>query len=672
MKHTEDKNLYTFLTGMGVELDGEQFKATCPFPDCPNPDEHFMFNEDFLWDCKVCGKSGNNYTFIREFYKLLDTENNLSELSALKDLPIRSLQNLGVRYNHFDRTYILPSYKSGKIICLYKYVPSNNTIYVAPGFDQALFNWPEYIADEVWICEGHWDRIAADCILGANHEGITAIGVPGANIFKPDWAVTLAGKNVLLLYDNDEAGINGRKRLVEKILAESAHKPKSIRTINWEGKPNKYDLRDLLKEHKAKAWEYIEDNSVDYELPEGVRVTKSAEEDIAPDFSCTSFSNLMEKFQRVYHVTEDMKLAFMLVLSSIYSVRLDTEQLWVRLIGPPSCGKTTIANALYHSPQVVLRSTFTGLFSGWKDDSDEDASMIPLIKDKTLLVKDADALLQQPNVAKIFSELRDFYDKNSSTQFKNRVQHDYRNIKSTMILCGTPVLRKSDYSYLGERFLDFEMRMTAQDEKMINQKMLQRSIDQAMNLGGQAPEIPLWSGTKGFIHHLMQRTPIRAPSPEEAERIVTYAWIGAKLRSKVSRNRNQEIDFTPVSEYAPRLIGQLTTLFFSASIVTDDDKGLVTRLTNKIISDILDPSCTRYKICTAMVERGLDRGWTRDELVEDTGIPKTTVTRELDDLKALEFLKIEKADTGHAGRKIHKFNLRPDYHLAFKRLLNGQ
>ena len=50
-----------------------------------------------------------------------------------------------------------------------------------------------------------------------------------------------------------------------------------------------------------------------------------------------------------------------------------------------------------------------------------DASLIPLIAGKTLIVKDADALLRQKNVEQIFSELRDFYDKDSSTFYKNMV-----------------------------------------------------------------------------------------------------------------------------------------------------------------------------------------------------------------------------------------------------------
>ncbi|MFN9914620.1 MAG: hypothetical protein ACK53L_18680, partial [Pirellulaceae bacterium] len=140
---------------------------------------------------------------------------------------------------------------------------------------------------------------------------------------------------------------------------------------------------------------------------------------------------------------------------------VEGEQIWIRLIGAPSSGKTSIAKAMSGSTQVVLKSTFTGLFSGWRDkDASVDSSLVPLIAGKTLIVKDADALLKQKNIEQIFSELRDFYDKDSSTFYRHGVAHDYHNIRSTMILMGTYVIRRSDQSFLGERFLDFELELS--------------------------------------------------------------------------------------------------------------------------------------------------------------------------------------------------------------------
>ena len=192
-----------------------------------------------------------------------------------------------------------------------------------------------------------------------------------------------------------------------------------------------------------------------------------------------------------------------------------------------------------------------------------------------------------------------------------------------------------------------------------------------MNTGDMPSELSVRAATKGFIEHLMKRSPIRIPTQEEQLRITMFAWLGAKLRSKVDRNRNQEITFTPISELAPRLIGQLTSLFFASSVVTGDNQSLVSKLKTKIILDILDENSNRFKVCANLVERDQEQGWTRDEVVEATGIARTTVTRELDDLKALDFLRIEKIDTGVPGRKVHKVNLRPEYHTAFRRLLNG-
>lgn len=667
MKATADKNLVTFLTNLSAEERHDQCITDCPF--C-HKEGHFFFSQEFMWDCKVCGKSGNALTFIREFYETLPALANIEELVEAKRLPYKALTNLGIRYNKWNDTFIIPCYKEGKLMALYKYRLKSNRMYATPDMDHCLFNWPQHINQELWICEGHWDKVAADVML-VNAQDVTAVAVPGSNVFKPEWASILANRDIVLVYDNDEAGLAGRKRLIEKIIAESHHKPKSIRIVDWSGKPEKYDLRDCYIEHGIDALKYIRDHTYEYEPPAGITVTKETAEEIEADNTCTTFDDLISRFKEVYHVTSDMELALLLVLASIYSVKIDGEQLWVRLIGPPSCGKTTIANAVATSSQVVLRSTFTGLFSGWKDDSDDDAGLIPIIDGKTLLVKDADALLQQPNVTKIFSELRDFYDKNSSVQYKNRVQRDYRNIRSTMILCGTNVLRRADQAFLGERFVDFEMVISPRDEDEINAKMMERSIMLAMNMEIENPERKVWAATKGFVNHLMQRRPDLPPNDTQRSQIMNYAWLGAKMRSKVDRNMKGEMTFAPISELAPRLIGQMVKLYFSASMVAGDGHPGINKLIRKVILDILDESSLRFKVCSAIIERKRDQGWTRDELIDYTDIPKTTLTRELDDLLALEFIDRKKVDLGVPGRKAFRFSLKEKLHETLLRLHDG-
>src|SRR5690606_23502150 len=211
------------------------------------------------------------------------------------------------------------------------------------------------------------------------------------------------------------------------------------------------------------------------------------------------------------------------------------------IIGPPGGGKTRIAKAISASDQVISKSTFTGLFSGWRDDKEEDASLIPLISGRTLVVKDADALLQQPNAAQIFSEMRDFYDKESSVSYRHRVHRDYHNIKSTFIICGTHALRELDQAiYLGERFLSVELHVSGDEKRIIYQKVMDRSLSVAAKQQ-KDPEIKIQSSMKGWINHLMQRECESTIPVDLQHLIMDLCSTTALMRATVKRNFHGDI-----------------------------------------------------------------------------------------------------------------------------------
>src|SRR5690606_35550052 len=115
---------------------------------------------------------------------------------------------------------------------------------------------------------------------------------------------------------------------------------------------------------------------------------------------------------------------------------------------------------------VVAKSTIRGFHSGFKTDGngEEDNSLIDQIRDKTLVTKDGDTLLQSPNLGQILSEARDLYDSTSRTHYRNKMSRDYAGVRMTWLLCGTSSLREIDQSELGERFLDCVLMDDIDDE----------------------------------------------------------------------------------------------------------------------------------------------------------------------------------------------------------------
>lgn len=672
-------HIFEFHTGLKPETRGEQSVMTCPF--CLKEDHFFYNNSTFLWDCKVCGRTGNPATFMQELYGMFDNITKTSqEIAQLRGLTVQSVHDCKLKYNPMNGTYLIPTFRNGTLNNLYKaaFIPRKRDdgtvdqkliVMATPNQDHTLMNWDETTNDELWITEGHWDRIAANAVIGSHPISVT--GVPGANVWKRTWTEYLNEKDVLFIYDNDPAGRAGFERVIIQHIHGSNFYPRSIRFVRWpEDKKEGYDLNDAYKEYGKGTFTKIREWSEPYKAPENIVVTKTTIETVTADMSVDSYEKLIEKYETIYHTTDAMRQAILLVLSSIYSVKLEGEQIWVRLIGPPSSGKTSIAKTMSGSSQVVLKSTFTGLFSGWKDkDDDSDASLVPMIAGKTLIVKDADALLKQKNVEQIFSELRDFYDKDSSTFYKNRVANDYRNIRSTMILMGTHVLRRSDQSFLGERFIDFVLHLEEADRAHIEEMMLDKSIKAALDPTNIPLDTPIISAGKGFLEHLMERPCKVYLGPREKNNVLTWARLAATFRTKVDREQygTKEIASQPIIEVPARLIGQLTKLYSCATVVLNLERpnDTVHRLLAKVTRDIMDMESARMKIVMAIK----DGFRVRPDIIKLTDLSAERVTREILDLAALGLIEIQKEQLNTSGRYTSAVRLKPEYKVNLDHLL---
>ena len=230
-------HLFEFHTGFKPEQHGGQFVTDCPFCE---KQKHFFYNqENGLWDCKVCHKSGNPITFLRELYNRFDNVTGTSQFIAnLRDLPLTCIQDAGLKYNDYNGTYLIPTFKNGKLNNLYKVAlvrKQDKTthewydkwiIMASPGIEHTLMNWEETTEDTIWVAEGHWDRLAAKAIIASN--GISCTGVPGSGVWKNSWCEYLSEKHVVFCYDNDTSGRAGFEQVILKHISASQFKPKSL------------------------------------------------------------------------------------------------------------------------------------------------------------------------------------------------------------------------------------------------------------------------------------------------------------------------------------------------------------------------------------------------------------------------------------------------------------
>jgi len=615
----------------------------CPF--CDSSQHLYFFPENTVWDCKKCGEKGNVHTFNKLIYNEVCTK-KIDGLRELWELPARVFE--GIKYNPLNNSWVIPTFRDGKLNNLYKIAQVKTKdketglwkeslrVMGTPSLTTTLFNWTTPESTEVWICEGQKDKLAGDAIR-MNRE-IQCVGVPGASSFNDRWVYALQDKDVVILFDNDEPGQKGARRIIDKIAA-SPYKPKSVKKIEWPDTCKVgYDLYDVYKEHQGRAYTFINSNLQEVVADD---LTKVTSEVVDADESCDSFDKLMDVFGRAYHLTTDMRTAMAVVLASIYSTNLEGEQVWVKLIGRPGCGKSTISKAISASEFVQSMSTFTGLFSGWKDGDDDDPSLIPLIKNRTLVVKDADALLKQPNIAKIMSELRDFYDKDSTVHYNNRQRYNYQNIRSTFIMMGTQVLRRADQSFLGERLISLEMDVTKKDEELIEAKVVENSIKQALKVKVPTSK-EVMSGTKGYIGHLKEKQPEDIEMPSKfTDMVVRLCRLAANMRTIVDRDNSGKLLSPAIPEMPTRLIGQFINTAISLCVVLDQNEPNddICSILKKLIKDTINPHSYRFQICDLILDAP---GITAKGIQEKLNISPSIINSELNDLIELKFVDVIK------------------------------
>ncbi len=292
---------------------------------------------------------------------------------------------------------------------------------------------------------------------------------------------------------------------------------------------------------------------------------------------CNNYKQLVNSWRKALQWTPGLDCSLSVMLASIASTRSVGDQLWVKIIGPASCGKSTLCEAISVNTRYVLaKSTIRGFHTGFSDGSDDDHSLIAKLKDMTLVTKDGDTLLQSPNLGQILSEARDIYDTTSRTSYRNKVDRDYSGVRMTWILCGTNSLRSLDSSELGERFLDCVVMEGIDDE--LEDDILWRvvnRVDRNMALESDGnpenryePELAYaMQLTGGYVDHLRENATELLSQVEmdnSAKRMCVHLGkFVAYMRARPSKRQEETVE----REFGARLVSQHTRLAKCLAIV---------------------------------------------------------------------------------------------------------
>lgn len=575
LKDAPEKLQPYLFYGIDLHWEGSKdAKGSCPF--CGKEDHFFVSQEKGLWNCKVCGEGslkggGNIYTFMQAYWDACSAdfeEERYKKLGKRRGLSIKTLVEWGLVWGFLTDEWLLPSHNKDKsMINLYRYAefkkkdgtPIKRFI-GCPTLDAGLFGMINYSDKNkrTEFCEGPFDgmtlyeTLKSHCDKGSGKyvttsksqrsllRGRNVVAVPGCETFLDKWNFYFKDHEGRFWYDSDHprkhprldkliepAGYAGMRRAIQVVGKALS----SAEIIDWgpngydPDRPSGFDLSDLKKQEgplallKLGFTEPPEDWLVNPNIPRDV---EGHTIEAAP---CSSYKELVNYWRKALKMTEliETTLSVMLACAAGTDLKSQSDTVWIRVIGPPGSAKTTLCEALSISTHTFPTSVQRGFHSGYigkgPDDGDDgeskDSSLIPLIKNKTVIIKDGDTLLTSPARDQTLGELRDIYDGTSRAHYKNKKHSVYKGINTTFILAGTSSLRKLNRAYLGERFLDCIIYDRAEGSLELEDEILNRAAFGAlkcMRQGNDGSEeglvdenlLQAWKHTAGYLNWLRE------------------------------------------------------------------------------------------------------------------------------------------------------------------------
>jgi len=239
---------------------------------------------------------------------------------------------------------------------------------------------------------------------------------------------------------------------------------------------------------------------------------------------------------------------------------LETDPLWLFLKGPPGSGKTELLNSLRElSEWALLVSNLTpaAMISGYVDQSEDDHSLLPQLDGKTLVMKDFTTVLAMNPAQRdeIYGILRDCYDGHAAKNFGTG-RREYKSRFNVLAGVTNAIEGAWHLSALGERFLCWSM--TTDHKEQAKRALLHANNESTMRQ-------ELADAAAGVLAGLPDVVP-GIPEPLK-HKTLTLAFLLARLRTYVARDRNDVVHRAPEVEVPTRLVKQLLRLGQSVALV---------------------------------------------------------------------------------------------------------
>jgi hypothetical protein len=580
---------------------GGQYVGDCPL--CMKGSHFYVNKATGQWDCKICGETGNVFTFLGKIAQLTheDTSNeSFEKLSNERGLPVAALRawRLGWDGAH----WLLPAVSGKKTTRdIRRYDPKTGKVMSTSGCHNQLYG--EYKARQLsaggtlWLCEGEWDTIAWSYVLGqCGYEDQRAVGAPGATIFKDEWVEIFKDRQVILCYDHDDAGRAGMKKAFEKLKGVAT----SLQILQWPAdRPEGYDVRDFYKHHhkqqkKAKTI-YTLMSELLVSPSEVTSLKHMADKDSMAGQHLVlthppNFGEVLKVYEKFLIMDEEMTTALKICFATVYTEQMEGDPLWVYLIGPPGAGKTALLTSMMQSDRCKFYSSISphALVSGF--NVLPDPSLLPVFNGYCVVCKDFTEFWCIPvqNKAEIFATLRGAYDGHVSKSFGNKVKREYVNLHFSILAGMTPVIHGDTQALLGERFLQYEMkkgvgwRVDKEIRKLLTDETSKSEV---------AEEVQKIASR--FLAVNIKRFGLAVVPEWALQRLISLSQVLARMRGHVDREQygEREMKYQASHEAGTRIAIQAKKLLMGLCVVDRTHRVTYEQyaLMEKILVDSMNP-----------------------------------------------------------------------------------
>jgi hypothetical protein len=635
---------------------GDERIGTCPFTGKEN--KFYLNVVKGVWDSKTFGRSGGLPQFLElifQQYSKAMTPHLLKGLGRDRHLPVEAFIAGTIGWTG-SRYALAVRDTRARMVDLRLYTPGRGLM-STPTASTGLFG-AQWMSEDprlpIFICEGEWDAMAWQWALKEANMPGAVVGVPGASTMKRDWAEWFVKRDVIVLYDNDDAGCNGDQQVYKRVR----HYARSLKFLHWP--PDRlpgFDIRD----HVVRALELetpmrkavgailaLLTDTPREPAPPKPAAGETAEPETntiaAPEKKSTwlkapSYADLEKVFNKWLFLENTDALRIM--LATTISQALDGPPIWVFLVAPPGGSKTEHLNSLIDVPTVYMTSSLTphSLISGanWKDGA--DPSLIPRLNGKVMVIKDFTAILgmRDSDKEEIFAILRDAYDGRCGKVFGNGVERSYES-RFTVLGAVTPRIYdlSGNHASLGERFLKFGIGHNL--HHVSEQEIIRRAIRNINRVSQMQEELA--DATNSFLTRTVDTSRVPTLSEEMEDRLIHLGMFGARLRGSVSRDtyKNDIITSRPSAEIGSRLGVQLAKLAKALAMVVGRPAVIEEdyRLVKKVMLDTIpqrgeDVLRVMLELCPTT-----SHFISRDTLAERSKYPGATIHRLLQDMLILD------------------------------------